>query len=739
MPVTTRLRAAAAMATGVLVATVTAAMPASAAPSAVSAWITDFATGRRLAAGPAQDWSDGPGADGRTIIVDPARRFQTITGYGAAMTDSSAWLLTEKLDDATRRRAMTALFSPTDGIGLSNLRVPLGASDFAVGGSYTYDDQPAGQTDPDLTDFSIAHDQQTIIPRLQEARQLAGTLNLIGSPWSAPAWMKTNGSLNGGSLSPDYEAAYGRYLAAAAADYAAAGVPLDQLTVQNEPLHTSGSYPTMGMTAEQQRRLITDDLMPALAARGQGRLAVLGYDHNWEVPSYPSSLLDSPSIGLAGTAWHCYGGDVTQQTVVHNAYPDAGTWLTECSGGDWQTGEAAGFDGSLYAVINATREWGQGSLLWNLALDSHDGPTNGGCSNCRGVITVNDDGTFTPTVDYWALAQVSSFVRPGSVRIASSLPTGVDLPNVAFTTPDGDHVLVVHNPGDQQQSFDIGYGDRHLSSSLPAHAAATYRWSGSPTVARQVTDQAVVDLGPAAAHAPSARRTITVDPAVVAAMDQVLLDGHWYAYGGPSSALPRPAGTLHAVDRTGWVASASSSSATDVPQRAIDGQPGTRWSSGAGMRPGDWFKIDLGSRTTLDQLTLDSTASPNDVARRYRIQISDNGTDWTTVARGTGRTGSTVIPLGRLTTRQLRVVNDSSSGSWWSIHEVTASVADPARPAAFRGADRAVIRRASSVAGDPLAVTWNGGSQATRVGFWPGTDWQLPLSPRTAFTVVRIG
>ena len=234
----------------------------------------------------------GPGSGGTLISVIPTTTYQTIAGFGAAMTDSSAWLLQNELTTAQRDKLMRQLFSPESGIGMNYLRVPMGASDFTASGFYTYNDNPPGGTDEFQQHFSIAHDEAYIIPRLQQARTLNPELKLMGSPWSAPAWMKTNNSLLGGSLKTQWEAAYARYLAKFVQAYEAEGLPIDTLTLQNEPLHTT-NYPTMSMSAAQQINLIKNHVGPHFAAEGIST-KLLAYDHNWDNTDYPIQVLNDP-------------------------------------------------------------------------------------------------------------------------------------------------------------------------------------------------------------------------------------------------------------------------------------------------------------------------------------------------------------------------------------------------------------------------------------------------------------
>ena len=410
-------------------------------------------------------------------MVDPTRRYQRMTGFGASMTDSSAYVLSS-LPATARKSIMTDLFSTTEGIGLSMLRQPMGASDFAVGQAYSYDDQPSGKTDADLSDFSIAHDRAYILPRLKEAYAINPELSFMASPWSAPGWMKDNGSLVQGSLREKYEKAYAQYFVTFVRAYAKAGIPTDYVSLQNEPLYEPEDYPGMGVMPDQAARFLGRDLGPALDKAGLDDTTILGYDHNWDITDYPEAIYHDRRAAryVPGTAWHCYGGEVSAQSVSHNDYPHAQAFLTECSGGDWQGTPDEAFDLTMDTVIGVPRNWGQSVILWNLALDQRKGPFIGGCKTCRGVVTVNDDGTVTKNLEYWALAHASRFVAPGAVRIGSSQPVGSPVSNVAYRNRDGSIVVVAHNQGHQSRTFDLAVADRHATATLAPGAAATYRF-----------------------------------------------------------------------------------------------------------------------------------------------------------------------------------------------------------------------------------------------------------------------
>ncbi len=426
-----------------LLVALTAGLPAAAAaaPPAAHVWVTTPDGAMKMSDRGAVDFRPG-GSDPLTISVDPTRRYQVMDGFGASITDSSAYVLS-RLDGKTRAAAMRRLFSRTDGDGLSFLRQPMGASDFVAGAFYTYDDLPAGRTDYGMTRFSIAHDRAQILPLLRQALALNPQLKVIGSPWSAPAWMKTNQSLIGGRLidEPRIYAAYARYFVEFVRAYEQARVPVYAVTVQNEPQnrHPNG-YPGTDMPVAQEAKLI-EALGPALRAAGL-HTKILGYDHNWsehpddiastppgEDPEteYPTDLLNS-SAGrwIAGTAFHCYSGDPSRQTALHDAFPDKGIWFTECSGSHGPSDPPAQvFSDTLKwharnLVLGVTRNWGRTVVNWNLALDPAGGPHLGGCDTCSGVVTVGPGQTVTENAEYYTLGHLARFVRPGAVRIAST-------------------------------------------------------------------------------------------------------------------------------------------------------------------------------------------------------------------------------------------------------------------------------------------------------------------------------
>ena len=394
------------------------------------------------------------------------------------MTDSSAWLFQNKLSSTQRATLLAQLFSPQTGIGISYLQVPVGASDFALS-AYTYDDRPAGQTDPNLAHFSIAHDQTYIIPILQQAQAQNPSLRLFATPWSPPAWMKTSQSLYGGALATPWRSAYAQYFVRFVQAYAAAGLTVHSIAAQNEPLNDTVAIPSSGMSTTQQSTFIGDYLGPAFAAADLDT-QILCYDHNWDQPDYAISVLNDPDAYLyaAGSAFHGYGGDVSAQTTVHDAFPSRDIYFTEISGGDW----AASFPDNLVwylhnIIIGGARNWAKTALFWNIALDENHGPhLAGACADCRGVVTINSTtGAATFEVEYYAIAHASKFIRPGAQRIASESLEGT-LETVAFRNPDGTEVLVALNPTGSSLWFDAVRNGQYFAYRLSPRSVATFVW-----------------------------------------------------------------------------------------------------------------------------------------------------------------------------------------------------------------------------------------------------------------------
>jgi glucosylceramidase len=419
----------------------------------------------------------GSASDPIVIDVNAQQSFQMMDGFGASITDSSAWLLHDQLSSSARQEVMRKLFDPEKGIGISFLRQPLGASDLARN-HYSYDDMPAGQRDPDLAHFSIQHDETYILPVVREALKLNPGISVMVTPWSPPGWMKTRDSMIGGQLREDAFAEYAIYLVKSVGAYHQAGVPVKLLSVQNEPLYETKDYPGTLMPAGEQKKLIGRYLGPAFQKAGID-IKILAYDHNWDHPEYPLEVISDPDSGrvVAGSAFHCYGGNVAAQSEVHNRYPEKGLWMTECSGGTWQKGNLLAVTAQL--LIESTRNWAQAVALWGIALDEKHGPNTGGCHTCRGFVTIDRSVSphrVTYTEDYYAIGHASRFVHPGATRIASSDFGRTGLETVAFQNKDGSTTLLVLNNTSKDAAFEIHWDGKLAHADLSAGALATYIW-----------------------------------------------------------------------------------------------------------------------------------------------------------------------------------------------------------------------------------------------------------------------
>ncbi|MDX9691645.1 MAG: glycoside hydrolase family 30 beta sandwich domain-containing protein [Acholeplasmataceae bacterium] len=387
-----------------------------------------------------------------TVEIDLTQTYQSMDGFGAAMTESSAYLFSN-LTEEQRETVMSDLFSK-EGINMSFVRIPMGASDFALD-NYSYNDIPTDQTDLEMTQFSLSRDEQYVIPMLQIAKEKNPSLLLMGSPWSAPAWMKDTKTMNGGSLMDIYHDAYAKYFVKFIQGYDAAGLPIYAVTPQNEPLHQTTNYPTMYMTAMQQVQFVRT-LGETFQANNIESL-IIAYDHNWDKPSYPNTVIGSPvsQIYTAGAAFHCYGGSVEQQNTVNKIYPNKGIWFTECSGGRWATNFSSNMSWNMENVfIGSINAFSKSVLMWNIALDDQDGPQNGGCSNCRGVVTIHEDGSYTRNEEYYMIGHFSKFVDQGAVRVASS-SSNENLILSTFKNPDGKIVMVMHNKSNSSLTFNL--------------------------------------------------------------------------------------------------------------------------------------------------------------------------------------------------------------------------------------------------------------------------------------------
>jgi glucosylceramidase len=426
-----------------------------------------------------------------TIVVDPTQQYQSIEGFGAAFTDSAAYLLEKTEPSADLSGTLNDLFTRSgSGIGLSFMRIPMGASDIALS-VYSFDDQPVGTTDTSLSHFSISHDQAYILPLIASAKALNPQMKLMANPWSPPGWMKDPSSMSpvsmlGGELlmTPANETAFANYFVKYLQAYQTAGVPIDYISLQNEPLNITTSYPSMGMSDTTQLALLQGYVLPALTTANLST-KVFVYDHNWDTPSYPeyvlSGLTAQQLTQVAGTAWHGYAGAPGAQQIVQNEFPTLGTWETEHSGGTWQSDQ---FTVDMLEITQVMRNSAKSFVKWSLALNENLGPDLyqnaglGGCNTCTPIVTVNStSGAVTKDIEYYTLGHYSKYVLPGAVRVYSSDTPAIA--SVAFENPDGSIAVIAYNSSSTSQTFNVQWGAQAFSYTLPATAAATFTWTGT--------------------------------------------------------------------------------------------------------------------------------------------------------------------------------------------------------------------------------------------------------------------
>lgn len=408
------------------------------------------------------------------IEVDGSKKFQTIDGFGYTLTGGSA-LHISRMEPAARASLLKELFSADDNnIGVSYLRISIGASDLDEK-VFSYSDLPPGETDTALLHFDLGYDKLYLIPVIKDILKINPRIKFMGSPWSAPVWMKTNNDSRGGSLKTEYYDVYARYFVKYILAMQAEGITIDAITVQNEPLHP-GNNPSMFMPDTAQADFIKKSLGPAFVAN-KIKTKIIVYDHNADRPDYPMTIYKDKEAAryVDGAAFHLYGGKIDALTEVHNSFPEKNLYFTE----QW-IGAPGNMAGDLAwhiktLIIGATRNWCRTVLEWNLASDPAYKPhtDRGGCDRCLGAVTI-DGNSFKRNPAYYIIAHASKFVRPGSVRIESTMVQ--DLPNVAFLTPDGKKVLIVFNDGKSLQSFGIRENNKTMTVSLEKGAVGSFMW-----------------------------------------------------------------------------------------------------------------------------------------------------------------------------------------------------------------------------------------------------------------------
>ncbi|AZB07533.1 glucosylceramidase [Chryseobacterium sp. G0162] len=407
----------------------------------------------------------------QNIEIDDTQKFQYVDGFGYTLTGGSVEVI-NRLSPAKRKDLLNELFgNDKNSISISYLRVSIGASDLD-GEVFSYDDLPEGQTDVSLSKFSLAKDK-ALIAMLKEILAINPKIKIIAAPWSAPVWMKDNGKTKGGSLKPEFYETYARYFVKYIQGMHNEGITIDAITPQNEPLHP-GNNPSLYMPSEKQRDFIKGYLGPVFKENNV-KTKIVVYDHNCNKPEYALDILKDPEAYqyIDGSAFHLYEGDISALSTVHNAFPDKNLYFTE----QW-TGSKGTFNEDLNwhmknVIIGSMRNWSRIALEWNLANDSKYGPhTDGGCTECKGAITIANNENFTRNVAYYIVAHASKFVPAGSQRIASTQTKY--LSTAAFKTPTGKTVLIVQNDSKEIENFNIKFAGKIATVNIPGQSAATY-------------------------------------------------------------------------------------------------------------------------------------------------------------------------------------------------------------------------------------------------------------------------
>ncbi|WP_231499924.1 ricin-type beta-trefoil lectin domain protein [Saccharothrix sp. NRRL B-16314] len=475
-----------------LAAAVTASSPAAAAGETVSVHLTTTSDSggrvvtRGLAQQPSVAFSTNGGSANHTITVNEGTTYQQFEGGGASITDTTAYLLRGgPVSAATRDAVMRKLFHPVDGIGLSFVRNPIGASDLSRPGNVSLDD-----TCCDLNDWGANGYDTNVRLLTQQAKQLNPQLRVKGVPWSAPGWMKDNGRMDQmGWLKWEHYPTYAQYLVKYVQSYQAAGVPIDYLSVQNEPNccqasnPTAMNYPGMAWNPSGLVEFTKNHVYPAFRAAGI-TTKVLVHDWNYgDYANFGAAILGDAGVRndplFGGIAWHGYFGDPAVGTQVRNQYPGVKQFSTEHSGGTWISNQ---HNEDMADIVNYARNWSSSLVKWSLGLNQNMGPHNGGCGTCTGLITVQEGGSRAGqvdyTVEYYTTGHLTKFVKPGAYRIDSTANGTVQ--NVAYRNPDGSKALIAHNGGTSSQSIRVNWGNQSFTYTLPARTTATFTWQGTP-------------------------------------------------------------------------------------------------------------------------------------------------------------------------------------------------------------------------------------------------------------------
>ena len=410
---------------------------------------------------------------GTILEVDEQKTFQTIEGFGFAMTGGSAALI-DALPIEKKKKLLKEIFGkgPED-LGVSYIRISIGASDLDAE-VFSYCDLPKGETDNNLLHFKLSQDTLHLIPIIKEALKINPSLKIMASPWSPPVWMKSNENSMGGHLLKQYYGTYALYFSKYINAMKGKGITINALTMQNEPEH-GGNNPSLLMSAEEQKVFLRDYLGPKFQ-QDHIKTEIVLYDHNADHPNYPISILDDKKASsyASGTAFHMYLGSETALSKVHEAHPKKKLYFTE----QW-TGAKGSFDGDLFwhtehIVIGTINNWSNAVFEWNLAANAKFEPhTPGGCTECKGAFTIEGED-ISRNVSYYIIGHVSKFVPAGAKRIAST-STNDSIKSTSFLLPNGKKVSVILN-SQNASTILLKNKNQYYNVSLPAGSVSTIVW-----------------------------------------------------------------------------------------------------------------------------------------------------------------------------------------------------------------------------------------------------------------------
>ncbi len=422
------------------------------------------------------------------INVNSDRRYQTIQGVGATLTESSAYLIRE-LPQPLFLEVLNNLFNQTSGIGINYIRLPITSCDFALN-SWTFDEMFYQQTDPDFSHFSISHTYTHILPVLKQIKLINPDVKIMATPWSPPGWMKntdttwgTRGALNS-SLLFGYYATYATYLVKVIQAFQEQGINFDTLSIQNAPLLAPNHSDGMIMKPEEQVLFINDYLIPEFIKRNITSTKILVYDFDWENADYAfhvlGNLSDDAKKFVQGTAFHCYSGNVSVQTDLHRQFPEFSIFMSECSNGGWLNDTSDALINDMKNVfIGPANNFGEVFLKLNIALTSKFGPQQGPCKDCWPLITIGSPYPKPQIIyeaDYYSTAVFSKFVKPGARRIDVKTEDQ-NLLVTGFIDKQYNLTIIVANLLEDEYDFVIVWGDEWIESTLPGKNVGVYKWN----------------------------------------------------------------------------------------------------------------------------------------------------------------------------------------------------------------------------------------------------------------------